>query len=109
MALEILTTEFAITTRRIVIKYGILSRNVEEAPLDKIQNISLRQGVLGRLVNYGTIVVQTAATFGRDTFPYVRNPIKFRKCVSEQIDLYKENQIGKQAEALAREINKGKA
>jgi uncharacterized membrane protein YdbT with pleckstrin-like domain len=105
--LEYRATEFSVTNQRIVIKYGVLSRNVDEAPLDKIQNISLRQSFFGRLLNFGTIVVQTAATFGRNTFPYVKNPLKLRQHVSEQIDLYKEGQIKKQAEALAREMKEG--
>lgn len=102
--LKYLTTEFALTNQRIVIKYGVFSRKIEEAPLDKIQNISLRQSLFGRIFNFGTIVIQTAATFGRDTFPYVRDPNKLRKYVSEQIDLYKKEQIREQAKALAREM-----
>ena len=104
IVLRYLTTEFAVTNQRIVIKHGIISKNVDEASLDKIQNISLRQSFSGRMVDYGTIVVQTAATFGQDKFPYVMNPNKLRKNVSDQVDSYKDAQIQKQAEMIAKGI-----
>lgn len=99
-----ITTEFAVTNQRVVIKYGILSKNVEEAPLDKIQNISLRQSFIGRLLGYGTMSVQTAATFGRDTFRYVDRPIQIKKIVSEEIDIYKEAALQRQAELIAKSM-----
>jgi len=102
--LKYISTEFVVTNQRIVIKHGILSKNVDEASLDKIQNISLRQGFIGRLVGFGTIIVQTAATFGRDTFPYVNNPIEMQKVVSNQVDIYKESQFQKHAELIAKSM-----
>ncbi len=72
--------------------------------MDKIQNISLRQDIFGRFLNYGTIAVDTAATFGRNTFKHVNNPVELRKVVSEQMDLYKESQLQKQADLIAKGI-----
>jgi len=83
--LKITTTEFAVTNQRIIIKHGILSKNVDEAPLNKVQNIGLRQSVFGRMLNYGTLVIQTGATFGADTFPFVENASELRKQISERI------------------------
>ncbi|MBU3966147.1 MAG: PH domain-containing protein [Euryarchaeota archaeon] len=104
VVLKYITTEFAVTNQRIVIKHGIISKNIDEAPLDKIQNITFRQSFIGRIFDYGTIVVQTAATFGGDNFPYIMNPNKLRKTVSEQMDLYKDAQMQKQAEMIAKGI-----
>lgn len=99
--LEYLKTEFAVTDQRVVIKHGILSMNVDESPLDKVQSINLRQSFIGRLLNYGNIVVQTAATLSAHGFPYVKDPHKLRKTVSEQMDVYKETQLRRQAEMIA--------
>ncbi len=83
--LKILTTEFVVTDQRIIIKRGILSKNVDEAPLNKVNNISLRQSIFGRMLNYGTLIVQTGATFGADTFPFVENASELKKQISERI------------------------
>lgn len=83
--LKFFTTEFAVTNQRIIIKHGILSKNVDEAPLNKVHNISLRQSVFGRMLNYGTLVVQTGATFGAETFPFISNAAELRKQISDRI------------------------
>jgi uncharacterized membrane protein YdbT with pleckstrin-like domain len=83
--LKIITTEFAVTNQRIIIKKGILSRNIAEFPLAKVQNVNLSQSVFGRMFNYGTLVVQTAATYGANIFPFVKNASELRRHISDRI------------------------
>lgn len=48
---------YAITNRRILIKNGIFQRELAEIPLPKVESISMEQGGLGKIVNFGTLVV----------------------------------------------------
>ncbi len=43
-----------VTDRRVIVKRGILGLDYEDASLTKINNVFLKQGVLGRLLGYGT-------------------------------------------------------
>jgi len=76
------TTEFAVTTRRIVAKEGWLARRTIELNFDKVESVGVDQGVIGRLLNYGTIIV-TASGGTREIFPHVADPMALRKAVQE--------------------------
>ena len=52
--------EFVVTNRRVIRKAGLFAREIEQAPLDKIQDITVAQGVWGRLLNFGTVTLETA-------------------------------------------------
>ena len=52
-----LTTELVITNRRVIAKFGIIRRNTLELNLSKIESIRVEQGLLGRLLNYGDIML----------------------------------------------------
>lgn len=70
--------EYAVTSRRVIRKYGLLSREVEQALLEKIQDITIRQGFIARLLGYGTVVVETASETGRMVFPDIADPESLR-------------------------------
>ncbi|HZI65249.1 MAG TPA: PH domain-containing protein [Thermoanaerobaculia bacterium] len=76
--------EYVVTNRRVIRKYGLVAREVEQALLDRIQDITLRQGITARLLGYGTVVLETASETGRLTFPDIAAPEEFRKAVWDQ-------------------------
>ncbi|HKZ47325.1 MAG TPA: PH domain-containing protein [Thermoplasmata archaeon] len=57
-------TAYAITTRRVMSTTGLIGRTHVECPHDRIQNVTLRQGVLERLLGCGTLVFATAGIGG---------------------------------------------
>lgn len=78
-------SEFCITTKRVVLKTGVIQRNSTDVLLSKIEGAHVDQGILGRILNYGTLVVGgTGGTKGG--FKKVANPMDFRKAVQNQID-----------------------
>lgn len=52
--LVVRNTEYAVTNRRIYSRRGIISRNTTDASLEKLTDVSVKQGVWGRLVGYGS-------------------------------------------------------
>lgn len=54
-------TLYTITTERLTIRTGLLSRALQETRLDRIQNVNSRQSLLERLLGVGTIDFDTAA------------------------------------------------
>jgi len=56
------TSEFAITTKRVIIKVGFISRRTLEMNLSKIETVNVDQSIMGRILNYGSItIIGTAA------------------------------------------------
>ena len=79
------TSEYGITNKRILMKKGFIQRDTIELFLNKIEAVYIDQSILGRVFNYGTVVI--VGTGGsRDPFAYVPEPLVFRKKVQEQID-----------------------
>jgi len=78
------TSEFAVTNKRVLIKTGLIRRHSLETLVSKIESIGVSQGILGRLLDFGTIVV--SGTGGsKDPFHRIADPMQFRRKVQEQI------------------------
>ena len=73
--------EFVVTNRRVVRKVGLLAREAEHAPIEKIQDIMIDQGVTARLLGYGTVALETASERGRIVFPDIARPEAFRNAI----------------------------
>jgi len=73
---------FVITTKRVVRidRRYIFSEDVIEAPLMQIQNVSVTiPDMVAQLLNYGTLVIETAATGGRIVFDSIGNPYRWQR------------------------------
>jgi uncharacterized membrane protein YdbT with pleckstrin-like domain len=55
-------TTYTITNRRLNIKRGIVSREIQETRLERVQNVNYRQTVYQRLMQIGDVDFDTAAT-----------------------------------------------
>jgi uncharacterized membrane protein YdbT with pleckstrin-like domain len=83
-AVSYFTTEFAVTDKRIIAKTGLLRRRSLELLLSKVESIGVNQPIMGRIFNYGTIVVVgTGGT--KEGFPNIVAPMDFRKRINAQI------------------------
>jgi uncharacterized membrane protein YdbT with pleckstrin-like domain len=79
-------SEFAVTSSRVVIKVGLVSRRTLELQLSKVEAIAVDQGLLGRVLDYGTLVVGgTGGT--KEAFKHIKSPVAFRGAVQHQTEL----------------------
>lgn len=79
------TTEIAITNKRIIAKFGFVSRSTIEINLPKVESVQVDQGVFGRMLDYGTIIVAGAGTPNL-AIPGAAEPLEFRKHFMEATD-----------------------
>ena len=78
------TSEFGITNKRVLAKVGFIRRNSLEVLLTKVEGIQVNQGILGRMLGYGSVVV--SGTGGsKDPFHKISAPLEFRRKAQEQI------------------------
>ena len=70
--------EFAVTNKRVIIKVGLISRRSLEILLNKVEAITVDQGLWGRIFGYGTIVIiGTGGT--TEPFQLIADPLEFRR------------------------------
>jgi uncharacterized membrane protein YdbT with pleckstrin-like domain len=67
-------THFAITSERIIVRSGVISRNGVEIPLDRVNTVFFEQRVHERLLGAGDITIESASEQGRQRFDDVKNP-----------------------------------
>jgi len=102
------TNLWAVTNLRIIDEYGVFSNNSKETPLDKINNISYRQPLLGRMFNYGHVQIQSAAESGSTIHKMVERPKVLKDTITQYQQRYKQEQIKKQAQSLANAVGEQK-
>jgi hypothetical protein len=78
---EVLTTEIAATTRRFVVKRGLIRRAVMEINAGQLESISIYQTLFGRLLGYGTLIVGGTGS-GIDPVKNVAAPLLLREAIS---------------------------
>jgi uncharacterized membrane protein YdbT with pleckstrin-like domain len=79
-----ISSEFAVTNKRVLVKVGLVRRHSLELLLQKVEGIGVDQGILGRILGYGTITVSgTGGT--REAFRMIARPLEFRRQVQASL------------------------
>ena len=71
-------TSVTITDQRVILDRGVLSRSSKIVPIDRVQDVSTRQPVLGRILGYGTVEIDAAGSQGAELLDHVPSPNRFR-------------------------------
>jgi len=79
------SSEFAVTSKRVVIKMGVMSTRSLELLLPKVEGIAVNQGPGGKLFGYGSIVV-TGSGGTRESFSDIQDPLALRRAIQEATD-----------------------
>ena len=85
-----LSSEFGVTSKRVLGKTGFIRRTSLDIVLNKVEAIRLSQSILGRILNFGDIEV--TGTGGTDEIlRFIPDPLAFRKVVQEQLAIIENN------------------
>ncbi|HJR16473.1 MAG TPA: zinc ribbon domain-containing protein [Gemmatimonadales bacterium] len=83
-AIRYVTSEFAVTNKRVLGKVGFVERESDETLLSKVEAIAVDQGVIGRMLGFGTLTLTgTGGTQG--AFRGIAEPLEFRRQIQSQI------------------------
>ena len=79
------STELAVTTKRVIVKHGFMRRQTVEINLNKVESVQVDQGALGRMFNFGTLVVSGTGT-SHAPLTGIASPMAFRRAFIEAQD-----------------------
>lgn len=82
MQVHFATTESALTTRRVVYKKGLFTRQTMELGLTSIEQVELKQGFWGRVFGFGQIVISGSGDGHIVTHP-LADPVRFRRLLTD--------------------------
>lgn len=72
--LQWVSTNFVVTTERVIYRSGVLSKRGIEIPLDRVVTVHFRQRLIERILGQGDLRIESASEQGQQTFSNVRHP-----------------------------------
>ncbi len=73
-----LTTQYVLTTERIVVRHGLVARTGREIPLENINDVSFTQSIVERLLGYGDLLIESAGETGQSRLGDIPDPEAFQ-------------------------------
>ena len=98
-----LTSNFAVTTERVIHREGFIAKRSMEIPLEAINDVRFEQGIWDRLVGAGTLRISSASEFGTNSFTHIRHPEEVQKTIYHQGEMNKKRMYQGEAAASSAE------
>ena len=96
------TNDLILTNKRVFGKSGLISTTQMQSSLNKIDSVSYQNGLIGKLIGYGT--VQVATTSSKYKFRFIRNGQTLYNDIFNQLEISESEKIKQNAKAIADEI-----
>jgi uncharacterized membrane protein YdbT with pleckstrin-like domain len=74
-------TDIAVTNRRVIYKKGLIRRQTNEMNMDKVESVQVKQSILGRMLDYGTVTILGTGE-GFETLRTIASPIELRNSIT---------------------------
>jgi uncharacterized membrane protein YdbT with pleckstrin-like domain len=80
------TTNFVVTSDRLIYRHGVLAKHGIEIPLERVNNVLFSQSLYERIIGAGDLVIESAGESGRQAFSDVRKPSAVQNEIYRQIE-----------------------
>ncbi len=74
------SSEFAVTNKRVILKFGVFQTRSVELLLPKVEGVAVNQGLMGKMLGYGNIEV-TGSGGTHERFSDIGDPLAFRRAL----------------------------
>jgi uncharacterized membrane protein YdbT with pleckstrin-like domain len=79
-----LTTQYVITTERVVYRAGVFSRSGIEIPLESVTNVAFNQSLIERFIRSGDLVIESAGETGQSRYADIPDPEGLQSLIYQQ-------------------------
>lgn len=91
------TTNFVVTTERLIHREGVIAKRGIEIPLDRVQTIRFGQTIFERMIGAGDLLIESAGETGQNTFTDVRKPSVVQNVIYREIEAYENRRVDRMA------------
>ena len=77
---------FVVTSDRLIVRTGVVSKQGKEIPLERVNDISFHQSLLERMVGAGDLLIESGGEQGQQRFTNVRRPADLQNEIYRQIE-----------------------
>lgn len=92
--LKWLTTNFVITSQRLIFRQGVIGKSGVEIPLERVNNVNFNQSVFERLLGAGDLLIESGGEDGQQRFTDIRHPDKVQNLVHATVESLIQHRAG---------------
>jgi uncharacterized membrane protein YdbT with pleckstrin-like domain len=81
------TTNFVVTTDRLIFRSGVIAKQGKEIPLERLNDIGFQQSIFERILGAGDLLIESAGERGQETFEDIPRPARVQNEIYRQIEL----------------------
>jgi len=93
------TTNFVVTSERVISRHGVLAKEGIEIPLDRINTVFFNQSIFERIIGAGDLGIESAGEGGRQQFSDIRKPNLVQNEIYRQVEGLEDRRLRKLGEA----------
>lgn len=80
------TTNFVVTSDRVIFRSGVIAKSGIEIPLERVNTVHFDQGMFERMIGVGSLVIESGGEEGQQNFTDIREPDRVQKEIHVQMD-----------------------
>lgn len=91
------STNFVVTTDRLIYRHGVIAKKGMEIPLERINNISSNQSFFERVIGAGDLLIESGGENGQQRFTDVKKPFVVQNLIYKEIERTKARDMDRMA------------
>jgi uncharacterized membrane protein YdbT with pleckstrin-like domain len=84
--LKWVTTNFVITSDRVIYRSGVFAKSGIEIPLERVNSVHFSQSIIERVVGAGDLLIESGSEGGQQRFKDIHNPDKIQNLIHSQME-----------------------
>lgn len=80
------TTNFVVTTDRLIYREGVLGKRGKEIPLERLNDIAVNQTLFERMIGAGDVTIESAGERGQQVFSDIGKPFLVQNLIYSEIE-----------------------
>ena len=80
------STNFVITSQRVIFRQGIVAKTGIEIPLERVNNVNFSQNIFERMLGAGDLLIESGGEDGQQRFTDIRHPDKVQNLIHAQME-----------------------
>ena len=81
------TTNFVITSDRVIFRHGVFAKTGIEIPLERVNSVHFNQSIFERMIGAGDLLIESGAEDGQQRFTDVKNPDQVQNLIHSQMEV----------------------
>ncbi len=79
------TTNFVLTSNRVIFRSGIIAKRGVEIPINRVNNVNFNQTIFERLVGAGDLLIESGGEEGQSRYTDIRHPDEVQRMIHVQL------------------------